>query len=68
MKRTFQEIPIIQIKLLHAQLAGSMTGLQSSYCLLPCILCCVLLTVAHKYFDTVAPKIAVVVCEWSGPF
>ena len=62
MKRIFQEIPIIQIKLLHAQRAGSVTGLQSTYCLLPYILCCVLRTVGHKYLDTVAPKRAVVVC------
>ena len=60
LKRIFQDIPIIQIKLLHAQLAGSITGLQSTYCLLPYYV--VLLTVGHKYLDTVAPKRAIVVC------
>ena len=62
LKRIFQEIPIIQIKLLHAQLAGSVTRLQSTHGLLPCVLCFVLLTVGHKYLDTVAPKRAIVVC------
>ena len=47
----------------------TVTGLQSTYCLLPCILCCVLLTVGHKHLDiVVAPERAVVVCQWSGPF